>query len=185
MNTCLVALGANIPQKENDPKATLGAAIASLAQRGLPACRISRFYRTPCFPPGTGPDYVNAAITLRSDAAPDALLADLHAVEAQFGRERVQRWGQRVLDLDLIACDQVVLPDQKTQSTWRSLPLDQQIATTPDQLILPHPRLQDRAFVLAPLADIAPNWMHPVTGHTVRAMLNALPSEARDEVSPL
>lgn len=183
----LIALGANLPNGEADPSATLRQALLDLGAWGLRAERTSRFYRTPCFPPGAGPDYVNAAARLHlpRDMGPGEVLAALHAVEAAHGRERVQRWGMRTLDLDLIAMGRAVRPDPETAADWRALPADQQVARTPDRLILPHPRLQDRAFVLVPLADVAPRWRHPATGLTVKQMLRALPAGDRAAVVPL
>ena len=141
----------------------------------------------PCFPPGAGPDYVNAAAILQVDEGVDAasILRRLHAVEARFGRERQQRWGMRTLDVDLVAAGDSILPDADTQARWRNLVAQDQIRMAPDRLILPHPRLQDRAFVLVPLADVAPDWVHPCTGLTVRQMLAALPQADRDAVKPL
>jgi len=132
-----------------------------------------------------GPDYVNAAAVIRFDGGPGEALDCLHATEAEFGRERARRWGQRTLDLDLIARGEQVLPDRAVHDHWRGLPPESRIAHTPDRLILPHPRLQDRAFVLVPLADVAPDWRHPILGKTVREMLLALPPEALAEVVPL
>jgi len=183
----LVAFGANLPFDGQAPAATLRGAVDTLAEEGLVVLALSSLYATPCFPAGVGPDYVNAAAVLDCGAEVDfaSVLACLHRVEARFGRERAQRWGMRTLDIDLLAMGDSVLPDAATQDQWRNLPPEAQIRTTPGQLILPHPRLQDRAFVLVPLADVAPAWVHPRTGLSVVQMLNALPYVDRDAVKPL
>lgn len=91
-------------------------------------------------------------------------------------REGAARWGPRTIDLDLIAAGQIVRPNAAIQSTWRDLPEADQRRIAPEKLILPHPRMQDRIFVLRPLSEIAPKWRHPVTGKTVAEMLAALDS---------
>jgi 2-amino-4-hydroxy-6-hydroxymethyldihydropteridine diphosphokinase len=126
-----------------------------------------------------------AAYSVADTLRAEDVLALLHAVEGRHGRARAQRWGARTLDLDLLALGDLVLPDAATQDLWRALPPDRQRIEAPRQVILPHPRLQDRAFVLVPLADVAPDWRHPRTGLTTRAMLAALPAEARAEVTPI
>jgi len=181
----MIALGGNMPSAQGDPAQILHSAVQRLAQTGAVIEAVSRFYKTPCFPAGAGPDYVNAAARLICDASPQDILAMLHEIEAHFGRERLRRWGQRTLDLDLIAVGDAVLPTVQTYCVWRDLPPDRQTQEAPDELILPHPRMQDRGFVLVPLADIAPDWRHPVSGQTVRQMRDALPQEARAEVVPL
>ena len=180
-----VALGANLKFESHPPELTLGHAIQALAARGVAIRAMSRFYATPCFPAGAGPDYVNAAILIETDAAPQEILHQLHEVEARFGRERVQRWGMRTLDMDLIFAGGRVAPDLDTFRAWHALEPQTQARSAPDRLILPHPRLQDRAFALVPLADIAPEWRHPVLGKSVREMLAALPEQERAEVVPI
>lgn len=181
----LIALGANLPVGETDMIETLRAALRELQARGVSVRRIGRFYQTPCFPKDAGPDYINACAALSSDLAPTALLEVLHAVEADLGRTRDVRWGARSLDLDLLAVGHKIMPDLAGYEMWRDLPVSAQTTEAPDQLILPHPRLHERAFVLVPLLDVAPDWRHPVSGLTVREMHDALPAMDRAEVKPV
>ncbi len=183
----LVAFGANLPFEGETPAKTIRRASKALAKEGLSVLAFSPLYATPCFPAGAGPDYVNAAAVLEAGSYIDAtsILQRLHRVEGHFGRIREQRWGMRTLDIDLVALGDSVLPDAATQDAWRLMPTETQAQSTPDRLILPHPRLQDRAFVLVPLVDVAPDWMHPRLGLTVRQMLAALPAKDREAVKPL
>lgn len=118
------------------------------------------------------------------DEPPESLLIKLHEVEDVFGRERPSRWAQRTLDIDLIAYDDLVMPDRETFQHWMNLPLEEQMKQAPDQLILPHPRVQDRAFALIPLSDVAPDWRHPVLGKSIKEMVEALSEDEKSEVSP-
>ncbi|UWQ62879.1 2-amino-4-hydroxy-6-hydroxymethyldihydropteridine diphosphokinase [Leisingera caerulea] len=181
----LIALGGNLPVDANAPQATLSKAIAALQAQDVRLRSVSRFFRTPCFPAGAGPDYVNAAVAVETSLSADALLARLHEIEAQFARVRDQRWGMRTLDLDLLDHGGAVLPDAAGFARWLGLPLERQMQEAPGQLILPHPRIQDRAFVLVPLKDIAPRWRHPVLQKTVTEMLADLPPEEVAEPVPL
>ena len=180
----LIALGSNMPARgARYPAETLRAALSRL--RSLGRARPSRVYVTPAFPAGSGPDFVNACASLVTDLAPRALLERLHAIEAANGRRRGPRWGPRTLDLDLLAYGDAVLPSCAAWARWARLPAASQTVLAPRRLILPHPRMHERAFVLVPLADVAPDWRHPVTGRSVRAMLDALPGEDRRAIRPL
>lgn len=181
----LIALGANLPSPAGPPRATLEAALAALAARGIGVVARSPWYRAPAFPPGAGPDFVNGAAALATELAPEALLAELHAVERGLGRERRRRWAPRVCDLDLLAWDDLTLPDPAGAAAWMGLGPGEQGTTAPPDLVLPHPRLHERGFVLAPLAEVAPDWVHPLLGRSVREMLAALPLAALEGVAPL
>jgi 2-amino-4-hydroxy-6-hydroxymethyldihydropteridine diphosphokinase len=163
----LVALGANLPRGDGaTPLETCQAAAAALGR--LPGVRlagVSRWYRSAPIPPLPGaPDYVNGVARLEG-AMPDpaALLAALLAIEAAHGRARSTPNAPRTLDLDLIDLDGLV-------------------RSAPDP-ILPHPRAHLRRFVLQPLAEVAPGWLHPVLGQNVAALLARLP--AGDEAVPI
>jgi 2-amino-4-hydroxy-6-hydroxymethyldihydropteridine diphosphokinase len=124
-------------------------------------------------------------LQISADFNAQSVLEILHRVENRFGRKREQRWGMRTLDLDLLALDDSVVPDATIQAQWRDLVAADQMRQAPDQLILPHPRLQDRAFVLVPLADVVPTWRHPTLGQTVVEMRDALPQADRDALVPI
>ncbi|MCG6558925.1 2-amino-4-hydroxy-6-hydroxymethyldihydropteridine diphosphokinase [Ruegeria sp. 1NDH52C] len=181
----VIALGGNLSFDQNPPRITLRNATNELIARGVRVLAESRYFTTPCFPAGAGPDYINAAISFSSELSPAALLQLLHEVEAAYGRAREQRWGMRTLDLDLICYGDRILPDRESYDAWRQLDPARQTKLAPDQLILPHPRLQDRGFVLVPMADVAPEWHHPVLGLTVQEMLAALPARDLAEIRPL
>ena len=152
----LVAIGANLPGPRGEPpRSTCEWAVKRLAALpGLRLAAVSRWYETAPEPPSDQPNYVNGAVRLEGTAEPEALLAALHAIEAEAGRLRTVRNAARPLDLDLIAMDGLV----------RDAPP-----------ILPHPRAHLRAFVLLPLRDVAPEWRDPISGRTPGETLAALP----------
>ncbi|MDE2584459.1 MAG: 2-amino-4-hydroxy-6-hydroxymethyldihydropteridine diphosphokinase [Betaproteobacteria bacterium] len=153
MHRAFVALGANL----EDPAAQVRAALEALAALpGVRLVRASSLYRTAPVGVTGQPDYINAVAEVSTDLPPGELLAALFRIEEQFGRERHYRYAPRTLDLDLLLHDDLVLH-------------------TPD-LTLPHPRLHLRAFVLVPLAEIAPDLRLPGRG-SVAAWLPAVASQ--------
>lgn len=181
----LIALGANLNTDTDSPAQTLKKSLLRLAEKGVSDIKTSRLFRTPAFPAGSGPDYANAAAGFRWSDTPEALLALLHEVETELGRVRAERWGARVIDLDLVALGDMLRPDAPTQAHWAALPPERAAQELPDRLILPHPRLAERSFVLVPLADIAPDWRHPATGLDIATMLAARPAAERAEITPI
>jgi 2-amino-4-hydroxy-6-hydroxymethyldihydropteridine diphosphokinase len=147
--TVALALGSNLWSREE----FLAQARKRLEARLGPLTGVSRIYETePVGPPGQG-RYLNQVVLLRSGAHPDALIETLLAIEVELGRTRRERWGPRTIDVDLLLCDGEV---------WET-----------DSATVPHPGLPERAFVLAPLADLLPGWRHPRIGATVSDMLAA------------
>jgi len=178
-------VGGNLTSTFGDPLETVLASLEPVAENLGTIVAISRAFRSPAFPKGAGPDFVNAAAVVRTTLSPADFLAGLHAIEAAAGRRRDRRWGTRTLDLDLLAFGDAVLPDARTQAAWVALDPERQRSEAPGELILPHPRLQDRAFVLIPLADICPDWRHPVTGMRLRDMVQMLPDDDKAAICPV
>ena len=163
--TILVAIGANLPGPlGRTPVETCDWALDRLA--GLPGLRLvarSRWYRSSPVPPSGQPDYINGAVRLSGAAEPHALLAQLHAIEAEAGRHRAEVNAARTLDLDLLAVDDLVIEAAG--------------------LVLPHPRLHHRAFVLLPLAEVAPAWTHPRLG-PLAALVEAVDKAGVEAMAP-
>jgi 2-amino-4-hydroxy-6-hydroxymethyldihydropteridine diphosphokinase len=157
-----LGLGANL----GDPEAQLREALERLdAADEVEVTRVSTFYRNPPLGPEDQPWYVNAAARLRTRLGPEELLRLLQQVETEMGRVRGERWGPRRLDLDLLLYNGEVI-------------------FTPD-LVVPHPEMHRRAFVLAPLAEIAPGAWHPVLNKSVGDLLAALNSADRAKLKPI
>ncbi len=155
----LIALGANlISERYGTPIETLEAALGALAARDIRTLQRSRWFESAPVPISDQPWYVNGVISVQSSLSPEATLSTLHDIEAEFGRVRQVRNEARVLDLDLIA-------------------YGNQVIEQPGGIMVPHPRLVDRAFVLLPLRDIAPDWHHPVSGLSLDQMIAALPKD--------
>ena len=159
--------------------------IYALNRYGFCVSKISKFYKTKAVPCGSGPDFINAAALILTSICPNELLQILHKIELENFRTRSARWGPRTLDLDLLAVGNVVSPSKLTFEYWMDLTIALQRKEVPQMLVLPHPRLHERAFVLAPLIDIAPDWFHPVLNKTVSEMFYELPEHAREEIRPL
>ena len=161
----LIGIGGNLPDARfGAPPDALAAALVALEAEGIQVATRSAWYRTEPVPRSDQPWFVNAVASLITHLAARDLLAVLQAVEGRFGRVRSERNAARVLDLDLL--------------DYRG-----QVAETAS-LVLPHPRLHQRRFVLQPLAEIAPNWRHPLSGLTAEQLLSRLAAKQPIERLP-
>ena len=175
----LIAVGSNLASQVGSARATVRHAFELISElEGVAEVQPSPLYATPAYPPGSGPEFGNACCALRTELPPETLLQMLHTIEAKLGRVRQKRWDARIIDLDLLAYGSEVLPDIATFNCWKELSAALQQSRAPGEIILPHPRMQDRAFVLVPLNDVTPDWKHPVSGSTVSEMLAALPASS-------
>ncbi|MEJ6708960.1 MAG: 2-amino-4-hydroxy-6-hydroxymethyldihydropteridine diphosphokinase [Amylibacter sp.] len=180
----IISFGSNLSSDFGVSAELIDGALSALSRNGLFRVEVSGFYQTPAFPKESGPDFINGVVRGETALSAVEVLAVLHGIEAEFGRTRNKRWEARALDLDLIDFGGQVAPDLDVHTKWRDLPLEDQMKHAPEQLILPHPRVQDRPFVLVPLCDVAPNWVHPITGVSVTEMLARFSGDALDEIRP-
>lgn len=143
-DAAVVALGGNVAGDYGSSEALLEAALARFAEAGLPILRRSSWWRSAAWPDPNNHEYRNGVVLVEARLSPQALIQTLFMLESEFGRTRSVRNAPRTLDLDLIAHGQIISEDPA--------------------LTLPHPRAHERLFVMGPLAEIAPDWRHPVLG---------------------
>ena len=150
----LIALGGNLSSAVGAPPATFQSALSAFDRGGVHVVKRASIYVSPAWPSGSGPDYFNCAVQVTTKLAPGALMQFLLKVEAAHGRTRREPWGPRTLDLDIVDY--------------------QGLVTDAEHLALPHPWTEERAFVLKPVAEIAPDWRHPISGQRACEALAAL-----------
>lgn len=159
-----IGLGANLPSEHfASPKETLEGALLELAARGVEIKRRARWYKSAPVPVSDQPWYINGVAEVATELDAPALLDLLHQVETHFGRVRSEKNAPRVLDLDLLAFGTHVSA-QNAPGT------------------IPHPRMHERAFVLLPLAELAPQWHHPVLDMPISQLIDAIPAGQQTEL---
>jgi len=153
-NGVYIGLGANLAREGSTPAQTLEAAANELHKLAGAVIARSSFWTSPAWPDPSDPAYTNSVIELDTDLSPERLLNIMQGIENVFGRVREKRWASRTVDLDII--------------DFRGL------ERSDERLDLPHPRAHERAFVLLPLAEIAPDWIDPVRGRHINDLVAAL-----------
>lgn len=150
MAYCSIALGGN----QGDPEASFKTVLQLLEAAGHSLIGVSGIYRTPAMGQIAGDDFLNAVAVVETQLPPGEMLTELHLLEKSLGRNRIQHWAPRTIDLDLLLYDQIIIDDSR--------------------ITVPHPAMWYRRFVLEPLAEIARNWVHPVLGETIECLLQRL-----------
>ena len=158
----LIGLGSNKSGPWGPPRETVERALAALDRWPLRLAAVSRRIMTAPFGKPNQPPFVNAVAVIETHLPPDGLMRLLHAIKHRAGRRRGVRWGPRTLDLDLL--------DYHGLRRAQAFPM----AATRRPLILPHPGIEERIFVAAPIAEVAARWRHPVSGRGVAEILRRL-----------
>lgn len=158
----LIGIGSNVEGPWGPPRDTVERAVAAVGEPPLRLIKASRPVVTSPYGRAEQPNFVNAVAEVDTDLGPEPLLHHLHEIELRADRRRTVRWGPRTLDLDLLDYHGLVISGAGGRQDHRG------------PLILPHPGIADRPFVLKPIAEIAPNWRHPVLGETAQALLARL-----------
>ena len=150
MSIAYIALGSNLGDKE----ANLRQALNMLLVKGLQIRSVSSFFKTEPYGVTDQPEFINAVACVKTDLAPEKLLKLLLDTELEMGRVRLRHWGERNIDLDLLLYDDLIYYSEK--------------------LVLPHPDMQNRLFVLQPLSEIAADKIHPVYKKSIQNLLKSL-----------
>lgn len=150
MSVAYIALGSNLGDKEEN----LNQALKLLLENGLQIEAVSSFFETAPYGVTDQPEFINAVVCVQTNLAPETLLKLLLDTELKMGRVRLRHWGERNIDLDLLLYDDLCYHSEK--------------------LVLPHPDMQNRLFVLQPLAEIAAAKIHPVYKKSIQTLLKSL-----------
>lgn len=171
----LIALGSNLSGAWGAPVTTLKRAIEELEKfPGTKNLMRSKYYKTEGVGPGRPGVYVNSVVALETHCAPDSLLRRLKMLERKAGPRSARRWGPRTLDLDILDYHGRIMKWSKREHL--------NPATIRSQLVLPHPLLHKRPFVIVPLIDVAPNWRHPVLHLTSMQLWSRMSYERKGRV---
>lgn len=158
----ILGLGANLDSMFGAPEETIRHCVEILPEHGIKVIAFSSIWKTAPVPVSDQPWYKNAVCMVETNLMPSDLLQVIKGIEHEFGRVRTVQNAPRVIDLDILCYNNLEIAD--------------------DNLQLPHPRMHERAFVLYPLREVAPNWMHPVSALHIDALINDLPSEQEIEL---
>ncbi|MCF6215731.1 MAG: 2-amino-4-hydroxy-6-hydroxymethyldihydropteridine diphosphokinase [Emcibacter sp.] len=184
-----IGLGSNLSEgKSGTPRSMLAAALGEMAACGIDVVELSHFYESEPVPKSDQPWFINAVAAVETRLSPEGLLKNLHDIETKLGRTRRIRWEARIIDLDIIAYDDCIYPSSGDgPDGWHVAAGDDHITRQNQDenqeqvMVIPHPRMHERLFVLKPLMDICPEWIHPVLGKTAKSFARELAAQGDQE----
>ena len=158
----IIVLGSNLSSEFGNSAETLKICLDEIKSNpAIGSLSESEWYISSSLLDEREPRYVNVGIRFSTHLKPIELINFTSGLENKYGRKRQERWGPRTCDIDILLCDQQILPSKDYFVKWLKLDFLDQIKLVPDELIIPHPRLQERTFFLKPLNDLQPDWIHP------------------------
>ena len=183
MNNYIIVLGSNLSSEFGSSAETLKKCVCELKSfHAIQSLSESKWYISSSFVDKSEPRYVNVGIRFCTNLKPKELLNFTSDLEIKYGRKRQRRWEPRTCDIDILLCDQLILPSKLHFEKWLKLDFLEQIELAPNELILPHPRLQERTFFLRPLNDLQPDWTHPFLEMKAKEMLDSLPPNELENI---
>ena len=186
MNNYVVVLGSNLSSEFGNSAETLKKCVDEIRSNpDIESLSESNWYISSSFLNKREPRYVNVGLRFITKLNPIKLLHFTAGLENKYGRKRQERWGPRTCDIDILLCDQLILPSKVYFKKWLNLNISDQLKLVPDELILPHPRLQERTFFLKPLIDLQPDWRHPFLKLKAKEMLDSLPPHELENILEL
>ena len=171
----VVVLGSNLPSEFGNSFETLKQCIFEIRKHlAVESLLESNWYSSSSFLDKREPKYLNVGIRFSTNINPSELIEFTSGLENKYGRKRSRRWTSRTCDIDILLCDQQILPNREYFKKWLKLDFSDQIRLVPEKLVIPHPRLQERTFFLKPLHDLQPKWVHPFLKLNAKEMLDSL-----------
>ena len=158
-------IGSNLPSKEGSRENNIVTAISLLKKLNLNLIEISSFYQTPSYPDNSDPKFINLCVKLESNLKASELLNEIKKIERKLGRTRIKKNEPRTCDIDIIDFNGKIIKN--------------------DELIVPHPRLHLRNFVIYPLKEIEPNWLHPIFNKKIDSFFQKLDKNSHNEITRL
>ena len=158
-------IGSNLPSKEGGRKINILKAINHLKKLKLNIIKISSFYETPSYPNNANPKFINLCVKLESNLKASVLINEIKKIEKKLGRIRIKKNEPRTCDIDIIDFNGEIIKN--------------------DELVVPHPRLHLRNFVIYPLKEIEPNWLHPIFNKNIDSFFQKLDKNSHNEITRL